>query len=55
MHVLPYYRQVNLAPSVTKFCANLKQKTQILPVLIEHANILPIGKVQNTVVQSVNR
>ena len=22
-------RQINLAPSITKFCANLKQKTQI--------------------------
>ena len=34
--------QNNPALGITKFCANLKQKTQILSVLIAHANTVPI-------------
>ena len=40
--------QNNPPPGVTKFCANLKQKMQILSVLITHANTVLIA-------QSVNR
>ena len=36
--------QNNLALSITKFCANLKQKMQILSVLIAHANTVPIAQ-----------
>ena len=35
--------QNNLVMGMTKFCANLKQKTQILSVLIAHANTVPIA------------
>ena len=58
MHNLPYYcrfsrgrklisaaqRQINSALGITKFCANLKQKTQILSVLIAHANTMPMAQ-----------
>ena len=58
MHILPYYRQIsrienligaaqhqnNLALGITKFCAHLKEKTQILSVLITHANTVPIAQ-----------
>ena len=32
------------APGITKFCANLKHKTQILSVLSAHANTVPIAQ-----------
>ena len=35
-------RQINPAPGITKFFANLEQKVQILSVLIAHANTVPI-------------
>ena len=58
MRVLPYYRQIpeaenligvaqwqiNPAPCIRKFCANLKQNTQILSVLIAHASAVPIAR-----------
>ena len=60
MHILPYYcqiklakaenligaaqRQINPALSITKFSANLKQKMQILSVLIAHASTIPIAQ-----------
>ena len=48
--------QINPVPGISKFCANLKQKTQILSVLIAHANTIPIVQsVKNTVVQSVRK
>ena len=37
-------RQINPAPGITKFSANLKQKTQILSVLITHANTILIAQ-----------
>ena len=37
-------RQINPALGVTIFSGNLKQKTQILSVLIAHANTIPIMK-----------
>ena len=56
MHVLPYYHQISLGgkfdrsgaasdqsgASITKLCANLKQKMQILSVLIAQANAVLI-------------
>ena len=36
--------QYNPALSFMKFCANLKQKMQILSVLIAHANTVPIAQ-----------
>ena len=47
--------QNNPALSITKFCANLKQKMQILSVLITHANTVLIAQSTKTVVQSENR
>ena len=35
--------QINPAPGITKFRANLKQNLQILSVLIAHANAVPIA------------
>ena len=69
IHVLPYYRQIsrienligatqhqnNPALGITKFCAHFKEKTQILSVLIAHANTVPIALSANTVVQRENR
>ena len=37
-------RQINPALSITKFSANLKQKMQILSVLIAHENMIPIAQ-----------
>ena len=37
-------RQNNLVLSSMKFCANLKQKTQILSVLITHVKTVPIAQ-----------
>ena len=37
-------RQINPVLSVTKFSANLKQKMQILSVLIVHANTILIAQ-----------
>ena len=40
-------RQIYPASSFTKFCVNLKQKTQILSVFIAHANTVPIAQSGN--------